>query len=159
MEEIVVTLEDGRTVYMCTSSKNSEYNTVVKVCPNKFIAYWKREPYPLEPDLVFGGEKEWRQDYKFGKAERGFSFGKTNPVPLPRLIAKSKIEKVAVKEKGFLFSKVVGYEEVEQLHYVGLDDGITRTIWLLANDAKFIPVLCNKKQADILSKFAGFEEK
>ncbi|ENM5767374.1 hypothetical protein V4V57_003097 [Vibrio mimicus] len=159
MEVIAVTLDGGRTVYMSTSSKNSEYDTVVKVCPNKFRMYWQREPYPLEPNLVFGGEREWRQDYKFGQAERGFSFGKTNPVPLPRLVATSKVETVPIKDTGFLFRKVIGHKEVEQLHYVGLDNGITRTIWLLANSAEFIPVLCNKKQADILKQFAGFEEK
>ncbi|WP_063662584.1 plasmid fertility inhibition factor family protein [Aliivibrio fischeri] len=158
MENFIIRLRDNRIVYMDSSSMNSEYNTIVKVCPDKFRLYWKKEPYPLEPTLIFGGEKEWREDYKFGRAERGFSFGKNNPVPLPRIIASSKSISIPIKERKFFFSKVVGYREEVLLDYVGIENGITRIIWLLANGADYIPILCNEKKSDILKRFAGIVE-
>jgi hypothetical protein len=131
----VDTVESGRK-YMCAN--RNEYNrqnkAVVFASAVKFIELWRKHPRGNEPKLAFGNKVIWESDYKFDQATRGFSFGLVNPVPLA--------------------SPVCQYHESVGA-YIGFDNGITRTIWLLANGAKSFPVEVYKAEAGLLSEHAG----
>ncbi|WJT10923.1 plasmid fertility inhibition factor family protein [Vibrio harveyi] len=66
--------------------------------------------------LSRGSINSWRNDPKFNSMEQVFNGGVKNPVPLPLMRASEKPQSV------------------------GLTDGVTRTIWLIANGAKYFPV-------------------
>lgn len=73
----------------------------------------------------------WRSDYKFHHAQEGFSQCAASPVPLARV--------------GIGFAP----------DSVGFSNGITRTLWLLANGAIAFPVECSAESADRLQRSAG----
>ncbi|MCW8348708.1 hypothetical protein MD535_22220 [Vibrio sp. ZSDZ65] len=69
---------------------------------------------------------------KFHYAEKGFSFGVENPVPLANMTTNKDYPSV-----GFI-------------------NGITRTIWLLANGAQYFPAFVfDKEVANKLHRFFG----
>lgn len=78
----VPTLKAG-TVFMRVTASNyrNDQRAVVVVDAQKFLAAWQRNPRYREP-LAFANEHGWRNDYKFEDAEKGFSHGIENPVPL-----------------------------------------------------------------------------
>lgn len=82
----------------------------------RFESVWFKCGSSVVPELARGNEVAWRSDYKFQYAERGFSHGIENPVPLANLVANNRVPSIS-----FI-------------------DGITRTIWLMANGAKYFPI-------------------
>ena len=97
------------------ASQSDEY-FIVFVDRMRFESVWFKCGSRVVPELARGNEVIWRKDYKFHHAEKGFSHGITNPVPLATLSAYS------------------GYPHISFI------DGITRTIWLLANGTEQFPV-------------------
>ena len=89
---------------------------IVLVDRMRFESVWFKGGDRVVPELARGNELVWRKDYKFHLAEKGFSHGIKNPVGLACLQANS------------------------QYPQVSFTDGITRTIWLLANGASLFPV-------------------
>lgn len=83
--------------------------------------------------MAYGGKSAWKDDYKYGEAEKGVIFGKDKPVPLA----------------------TIAFGKCELGNYVGFINGITRTIWLLANEASKYPVLCLNSIAKLLFEIAG----
>lgn len=132
----VPTMKAG-TVFMrvIASNYNNDRRAVVVVSAQKFLAAWQRNPYYQEP-LAFADERGWREDYKFEEAEKGFAHGSANPVPLA----------------------LIGVNNEKAGASVGFTNGITRTIWLLANGATAFPIECATKEADALYAAAGMEE-
>lgn len=125
------------TVYMRMdwANFNNDRRCVVVVDAQRFIAAWRA--YVDEP-LAFQDEDGWRADYKFDKAEDGFSHGADNPVPLAN---------VGVLSPG----------GKRTAPCVSFTNGITRTIWLLANGASSFPVYCGESDAASLHAMAGAE--
>lgn len=81
-------------------------------------------------------EAGWRADRKFGDAQTGFAHGRDNPVPIA----------------------VIGVHDTPHAGgpgSVAFINGITRTIWLLANGAKAFPIECQVSEADLLHRTAG----
>ena len=110
---------------------------VIIINSKKFLELWKNDPRNSESHLALGNETTWRNDYKFHRAEKGFSFGISNPVPLAYVHC--------------YFSDV-------QIPYCSFTDGITRTIWLLANGAECFPVMTDIQSYDLLLLHAGINE-
>lgn len=79
---------------------------------------------------------ELATDYKYRHAVAGFAHGEQNPVPLARVGA--CYHKGTVK--------------------IGFTDGITRTFWLLANNAAAFPVMvADLESAEALAKSVGLQ--
>lgn len=128
------------TVYMrvTRSNYNNDQRAVVIVDAEKLLAAWRAFPFFKEPVSLMD-EQGWRQDYKFESAADGFSHGIENPVPL------ADIGVHPPKGKGGVTS-------------VAFTNGITRTIWLLANGASAFPIECRASDAAALHAAAGIQE-
>lgn len=114
--------------------RNNE-RAVVVVDAQKFLAAWQRNPRHREP-LAFSDEQGWRDDYKFEQAEKGFSFGIENPVPMA----------------------LIGISDEAAGTALGFTNGYTRTIWLLANGATAFPIECSIKEAGVVHAVAGLND-
>jgi len=72
------------------------------------------------------------KDRKLHYAERGFSYGIENPVPLANVVCYERTEEIPIYRKKYLiFKRLVKIQE-EFFDYVALTNGITRTIWLIS---------------------------
>ena len=121
---------------------------VVHVDAERFMRLWQKDPSPLHHEWAVGNEASWRADLKFPKAVEGFSFGEVNPVPLASVFCESTAPD---NERTFL-QRLFGQSPSM---YVGVTNGITRTIWLLSHGCKAFPVECNITGALVLHQLAG----
>ncbi len=136
-----IPLEDEMNAYMRIDFGNEckDERYIVWVDSAKFLALCKQDPISAEPRIL---SETYEQDRKFHKAVKGFSHGQSNPVPLAKVVCKTKIVKKYEYKKRFLLpDKAIGFKE-ETLVYCGFIDGITRTMWLLSKCASFFPVHC-----------------
>jgi hypothetical protein len=136
-----IELANGKSCFMknkfCAIDKDLY---VVHVDAQKFYFYWLISSLYLDDQhrsnhcvLV----KDMPNDYKFKDAADGFSRGLENPVPLAYLSAR--------------------YENGNP--YIGFTNGVTRTMWLLANGAKSFPIEVQyEESAKHLFEFAGVGE-
>lgn len=138
--EVFMKVED--TPYM-----NHE-RAVVHVDAERFMRLWQKDPSPVHHEWAFGNEASWRADRKFPKAVEGFSYGELNPVPLANVFCES----VAMNSERSFLQKLFGQPPSM---YVGVTNGITRTIWLLSHGCKAFPVECNIAGALALHQLAG----
>lgn len=129
-----VQLPGEREVFMRVERKDygNDRRGVVVVDAERFLALIPRAPID---DSHWFHQPDFRKDYKFGKAEVGFSCGEANPVPLAE----------------------VSYELYRGGYGVAFTNGITRTLWLLANHAVAFPVECPASQAGDLYDAAGLQ--
>lgn len=125
---IKLTNEENKAVFMKYpySFKKSSQFTFIEVDTLK--EYWGRNHYNEHSKYAKASEFELRQDYKFSYAEEGFSYGYKDPVPVA---------------------------EIALLNYttppcIGFQNGITRTIWLMANGYKIIPFEVSNITTDFL---------
>lgn len=124
------------TVYMRADRSNmNDRRAVVIVDSGRFLAACRAFPGHQEP-AFHGDESVWRADYKFDHAAGGFAHGIGNPVPLAKI--------------GVHLPK-----SVEGRTSVAFTNGITRTLWLLANGAAAFPVECSVGEAAALHAAAG----
>ncbi|AME28224.1 plasmid fertility inhibition factor family protein [Burkholderia sp. PAMC 26561] len=143
--------------YMSVSRSNymNDERAVVEVDRLRFFELWKAEPYSIHRAQAHGDEQSWRSDYKFHHAVKGFSHGDPNPVPLACISCLMAREPVPeMKSFFFFFRRKVG-ERVAEFPYVAFTNGVTRTIWLAANQAECFPVECDARQAPLLHSLAG----
>lgn len=135
-----VPLPNRAPVYMCANPPHfmRETSVVVLVQTQKFLELWQNDPFCCFKDLAFGSESTWRNDYKFERAEKGFAQGIDNPVPLAQVSCCMQIEEINPS--------------------LGFTNGITRTLWLLANECPVFPVECNLPGARQLQELAGMPD-
>lgn len=121
-------------VYMSAEGKRDR--AIVEVDARRFLQAWRA--HETQPEsLAFGTPPTWRRSSKFRLAEDGFAGGISDPVPLAQVVCLSfDPERPSTWELDF-------------------DDGLTRTIWLLAQGAKVFTIECDLAQAHILSELAG----
>lgn len=132
------------TVYL------NEKRAVVVVDAERFLGLWKNDPSNPAPELAAGNSDTWRKDKKHPNAEVGFSHGSANPVPLP-VVSPDKSHRTIVTYRFLCFGK---REHEERFDYLRFANGITRTIWLLAQGCKSFPVMPDAKE---LYKLAAAE--
>ena len=94
-------------------------NTIIILHREDLLKLWKNEPNPINKELNEGNPEIWKKDSKYKEAEKGFSCGYKNPVPLGKI--------------------VINKNEENNILYAALNDGITRTIFLLSNNIIYIP--------------------
>lgn len=116
-----IPIKDDRQVYMKHFLDINAQGFIIIIDTKKFIRTWRKSRNdPRIPNYHIGNEELWRADYKFHYPEESFQLGKENPVPI-----------------------------ATEIHCVGqypncnisFSDGITRTIWLLANEAEYFPIV------------------
>jgi len=151
-----VPLADGSHVYMEVSRSQNlafdEQRFVVIVDTEKFLALWKAEPNPIHPEIAHGNPAFWQQDSKFPQADAGFREGFHNPVPLAKVSCEYRAARVSFQRKLFFFINTITHPP---FHYLNIENGVTRTIWLLAHGCKAFPVECHFTTARYLHDLAG----
>lgn len=124
--------------YMCVSQGGVDDHFVVHVSTNAFHRLWlettlrgngRNAPCPLREHMC--------RDYKFSRAELGFSHGIDNPVPI---------------------AEVSGYRDGSGIN-VAFINGVTRSLWLIANGVASFPVKCySQEEANLIHAAAGCAE-
>lgn len=105
---------------------------------DKLLSAWRNTPNSIVTELSRGDESAWRRDRKFHEAEACFAIGAGNPVPL------------ATPQWRFILDSGL------PVPALGFIDGITRTIWLLANGAERFPVhTYHHRDAQLLQRGIG----
>lgn len=105
---------------------------VVVVNSAKFYDIWLNSSHSQCP----GQYRKLSTDYKFNQADRGFSRGKSNPIPLAQVSAFKS--------------------QSDQNCEIQFTDGITRTIWLLHHLVGAFPIETHSfKSATLLSQQVG----
>jgi len=111
-----------RSIYMKHNLTRHNDGYLVIVDTSKFISTWR---YSTDDDRFCGyhlGDKElWKSDYKYPFTEECFLLGKSDPVPIP--------------------TKIVYQPKLCSNREISFGNDFTRTIWLLANDAPYFPVV------------------
>jgi hypothetical protein len=109
-----ISVSDDRVVYMRESGDSDASDCVVLVDARAFYEAWRATGVSASNGFVCPPVERMPEDYKYHHAAAGFSSGREYPVPLAN----------------------VGYYRGQ----VGFGDGITRTLWLLANGATAFPI-------------------
>ncbi len=124
---------------------------VVIVDANKFLQLWRDEPHSIHGAVARGNPATWSHDEKYPKANGLFSRSTTSPVSLAKISYNDGLRSV-VTHKFLWFGRSV---RQETFGYLGFTDGITRTIWLLANQCAAFPIACELPGACRLHHVAG----
>ena len=124
---------DGGDVFLYVSGGHpSDFDyVVVGVDAARFLAVW-RHACSSHPEVAHRTMAEWRQDYKYASIDDAFQHSEVCPLALPELGLGSRTEPC-----------------------IGFTDGVTRTLWLLANGARAFPVTCLLSEAPAIHAMAG----
>lgn len=135
-----VPLPNKPPVFMAAevSAYNNDKRGVVIVDADKFLQLWRDEPHSVHHEQAYGSPQTWPKDRKYLDAEKGFSYGYDNPVPLAN-VSHGLYTRIIVSHKFLWFGRK---EHREQFDYVAFTNGVTRTIWLLSQGCKAFPVEC-----------------
>lgn len=109
--------EDNKAAFMQYPCSCKKERQLVFMEVDTFKKYWGRNHYDEYSKYVNASEHELRKDYKFKYAEEGFSRGDKDPVPVAEIALLNHTTPSCI----------------------GIQNGITRTIWLIANGYKIIP--------------------
>lgn len=125
----------NRKVYMFLPFHDYPYHSgyILLLDTTLFLNVWRMSKNDEDyPNYHLGNEIAWRKDRKFQNTEFLFNQGRKSPVPVISGLAFDE-------DKGIVFS-----------------DSLTRTIWLLANGAEYLPVFGKtRQQAMLLQQAAG----
>lgn len=133
---------------------NAERKAVVEIDSIRFLALW-RQPHSSHRDIALGNPETWPSDYKYHWADDGFAEGPGNPVPLAEVnCGLAEYDLTEVRRRFFLFKEVI-VVALRGQPWFSFTNGITRTIWLLANGATEFPVECSLSDAAELQQLAG----
>jgi hypothetical protein len=149
-----VAIDGNMSVFMKVVRENysNDESIVVIVDADKFLKLWRENPTDPDKEISHGYVESWKADRKYSFAEEGFSRGQVNPVPLPDVSCTEK--GVSTAEKSGLFSLKTTITQFQK-PYFSVCDGMTRIIWLLSNNAKEFPVLCQSSVAGLVYHHAG----
>lgn len=136
---------------MALNDYSRNYFGVVVVDSIKFLQLWRSEPNSIHRDVANGSPATWPNDRKYDLAVKGFSHGRTNPVPLADVSYGVAI-RTSTTKNFFGLRKEIRREDVP---YVGFSNGITRTIWLLTQGCPAFPIQCNLDGARDLHRIAS----
>ena len=101
-----------------------------------FLTAWAAGAPVEQAALARGNDAIWRADRKFSDAEAPLSATPSSPVPV-----------------GIL------HLTPGKRHGLAFVDGVTRTIWLLANGAQVVPVACDDPgEVEVVDRIAGASE-
>lgn len=141
-----ISLQDHNPAYM--SIQRDHYNScVVLVERTAFLRLLRAGP---EGWIVCQSPQELRQHRKYPYAEKGFSYGMSNPVPLADVGCGLHVEQPRRRRFGRSNTR-----ETRAVLHAGFVNGITRTVWLLSHGCTVFPVSCCEMSVTILKIAAG----
>ncbi|MDI9333711.1 MAG: hypothetical protein QM533_04985, partial [Cytophagales bacterium] len=114
----------------------------------RFMEFWRNDR--MHKDESHGSVGTWPNDRKYGWAVDGFRPGLENPVPLAYVSA--GYDNIGNPESTWLAKK-----PCIQRPYITFTDGITRTMWLLVNQAVIFPIQTRVSNANLIYKLAGVD--
>ena len=130
-----------------------ENTGIVIVDADKFVNLWRSAPNNMHAEEANGSPTTWPNDYKYHHAEKGFSHGRGNPVPLADIsYGESMRTPLVHAPPGIRMG-----ECSEKIPYIAFTNGITRTIWLLSHGCSAFPVKCRMPGAQGLYHAAAAE--
>lgn len=149
-----VILPNREPVFMSIDVSDYKRNNsgIVIVDARRFLELWRNEPFSIHSEISHGDPDVWPSFRKYPNAEKGFSFGSENPVPLA-YVAYGNDERIIVNYKFLWFGRRVSRERFD---YIGFINGITRTIWLLTQGCSAFPIECEMPGARELYNVAGY---
>lgn len=131
---------------------------VVVVNAEKFHAAWKHgmTKNNVHFEVTNGNTQSWKMDRKYKLAEAGFLEPSLNPDNQPVELA--LVDSFLAEPKKTFIHRIkcmIGIKpKKEKSHQVEFSDGVTRTIWLIANGYEEFPVECQSGE-DLLLAAAG----
>lgn len=155
-----VPTRDRGNVFMSVAQGLEEpgKRAVVEVDALKFLKLW-RDDRSYFSHLAKLEPSGWKQDDKFHWAEDGFSDGECNPVPLAELkCSLHPPTTLGSTRLSAILNRFALRQQPSELS-VNFDNGITRTIWLLAYGAPVFPIECEYQYAELLCQYAGTEHR
>lgn len=134
----------------------NERRAVVMVDAEKFLKLWQAEVASIHSFQSHGTPDTWKADRKYHLAADGFSKGIDNPVPLAYVSCLSQnVPARKLPKPWWRFWAQPTFAPAHRLEYVAFTNGVTRTIWLLANGFSEFPVECSCDEASRLRELAG----
>lgn len=127
-------------------------NSVVVVDAAKFLQLWRNNRHSLHSEVAEGNPETWVNDYKYHYAETGFATGASNPVPL------ADVSCWMDNHPPTSYKSLWPNKHPRQIPCVGFTNGVTRTIWLLANGCTSFPIRCSEPGATTLQNIVGANE-
>lgn len=150
-----IPLNGGRLVHMQAELPGGDdCYAVVLVDAARFLQLW-RAPHSSHCDVAMLNESTWPTDYKYHEAVEGFSHGAENPVPLAEVSCGRISQDIVKQRRRLLLWKSDVIIACKGESFLNFTNGVTRTIFLLANGATEFPVRCEKNSAELLSQLAG----
>jgi len=144
--------------FLCTDTESGDFS-VVEVDAGHFLEMWRNDTCEPHRDAAQGSPETWIKDDRFKDAERGFSYGEPNPVPLALVNCAIRNETKNVWRRRYLFFReYAGQQIVKRYPYITFTNGITRAVCLLTYGATCFPVMCKAENADLLQLMAGFSD-
>lgn len=136
---------------MALNDYSRDYFGIVIVDSIKFLQLWRSEPNSIHRDIANGSPATWPGDRKYDLAVKGFSHGRTNPVPLADVSYGVAMRTSTTRNFLGLRKEVLR----ENVPYIGFSNGITRTIWLLTQGCPAFPIQCSLDGARELHRIAA----
>jgi len=137
---------NNKKAYMSAESGGIDKDLyVVNVDAQRFYYHWLLSKLVNDSGNCVPKE-DMPADYKFKDAIRGFERGKENPVPL----ADVNVNFETIEDENGNYEYPV----------ISFTNGVTRSFWLISNDAKSFPVsVYGQETAETLQKIAGNDSK
>jgi hypothetical protein len=136
---MAIPLANGERAFMRLDRYGSELRSLAVVVADsaRFLQLWRASERAGFVDLARESPEQWRSDRKYPLAAESFAKSDDSAIPLARI--ERVLEDVQVEQRiNWLRTRIVQ----ERRPRVEFLDGVTRTIWLLANGAERIPFDC-----------------
>jgi hypothetical protein len=153
---LAVKVETRRgAVYMCIDdvawSPDKRY--VVMVDSGRLSKVWRQELGNEATGFEWERPSTWSNDHKFARAESEMPNEEQDPVALAK--ARCRAVKVPLPATGL--RRLLGLAPpTQEQPEITLEDGVTRTLWLVHHGARAFPMECaGREDAELLAEIAG----
>ncbi len=137
------------SVHMCFG-ESLEAKFIVLLNPKKYLEMWKSSLCFTHREIAWHSKEEWISSFKYQDIDEQMKNSKSKPVYLIEIGAAENVIKTFT-------IPILKIPLRKQLVSFVFKDGITRSTWLLVNNASFIPVVAyDERSAKIMCDYGGF---
>lgn len=144
-------------VFMCVDDVawSPEQRYVVMVDSGRLSKVWRQELGNEATGFEWDRPSTWSRDHKFARADAEMPNEEQDPVALAK--ARCRAVKVPAQAPASGLRRLFGLAPPsEDKPEITLEDGVTRTLWLVHNGARAFPMECrDKADAELLAEMAG----
>jgi len=127
---------------------------VVVVRAEAFVKLWRQNIRGAHRDVAEGSPATWPLDYKYASMEKDFSASESLPVSLADVACHQDIAADG-STRGLIETDCSAPLDGSP-PFLSIQNGVTRSIWLLSNGATMFPVKCRARdRPDLLAAHAG----